>query len=223
MNSNDIFTILRNARTIDVPLDSTFSNDESMDVTPAMVAAAMLSSTNIDYVTKAVFDKADPLRNSGFSWDIVRAKVVQYLNAWKELGKFDKLKNYKGDAITTTSMASTVLMFDKEFVEAFAQKIIAYDDPTRVTSITNPGGLFAQQTENITFSSRRVPFYERALYKRLNDWNLDLPEDETETPFYVMDRNPNISDKEREKRKPTKESETYLDRVGMSTRMIPHY
>ncbi len=223
MNSDDIFTLLKNTRTQDVKLDSTFSYDESEEVSPELVLSSIMSEKNIDYLTQSVFDKADPLRNSGISFSMVRDKVIQFLNAWKELGKFDKLKNYKNQPITTVSMLSTVQTYDKEFVDAFANKIIEFDDPTKVKSITNPAGMMAQQTSNVTTTSTRIPFYEKALYRRLNDWNLDLPEDETENLFYLMDPNPNISDIERKKRSPTKESETYLDRLGMNTRMIPKY
>jgi len=223
MNSNDIFTIMRNARTLDVKLDSIYSQDESEEVDRDKIISSMVSESNLDYLTNAIFDTADPLRNSGVEFTFVKNKVLQYINAWKALGKFDKLKNYKNETIATVSLVSMIQSFDKEFVEAFANKIIAFDDPTKVKSITDPSGMFAQQTRSVTTTSKRIPFYERALYKRLVDRNLDIQEDETENLFYMMDHNPKLTDAERKKTNPTVAMESCIDREGMSFRMIPKY
>lgn len=204
-------------------MDTTFSYDETAQITPVEVSAGMMQPSNVDYLTESIFDKADPLRNSGYSALTVKDKVIQYLKAWQQLGKFDKLKNFRGEEIRDVSMVSTIQAFNQEFVNAFADKIINYDDPTKVKSMTNLNGLYAQQSHTLTTTGKQIPFYERALYRRLNDWNLDFREDETENMFYMMDHNPKLSDAERKKTNRDPEMDPSLDRVGMSFRMIPHY
>ncbi len=72
--------------------------------------------------------------------------------------------------------------------------------------------------------SKPVPFYQRAVFKRLNDWTVDARVDETEAPFYRMDNNPRISANERKKTEVSRtEQPSYLDRTGLSYRMIPKY
>ncbi len=223
MNPDDVFTIMRYARTPGVKLDSVYSQAGIAETTPDMVAESMLSKKNTSLLAQAVFDKADPLRNSGAAYSFVMTKVEEFLLAWKQLGKFDKLKNHRGDDIASVSMASIVHAFNKEFVDTFSNKIIQYDDPTKVHSITDPSGMFAQQTHTLLTTGKQIPFYERAIYKRLVDKNLDIRQDETETPFYKMDHNPRLTDAERIKTKKTSEADPSIDRLGMSFRMLPRY
>jgi hypothetical protein len=224
MQTDDIFTIMRGVRTVGVNLDTIFSQDETKEITRADVIDAMTSDDNIDRLTSAVFDAADPMRNSGMQYSVVRDKVKQILGRWVKLGKFDKLKNFRGEQIYTASMVSTVQAFNKQFMDAFALQIIPFDDPTKVQSITDPSNMMAQQTSTVAVPTKRIPFYEKALYRRLVDKHIDLEEDETENMFYVMDRNPRISDKERKKRAPTLDPESNIDRnEGMHFRMLPRY
>lgn len=223
MNSDDIFTIMRNVRTRNVNLDVLSSDMFLQEITKDDIIKMIKSDRNMDVLINAIYSKSDPLRNSGRDREYVRIRIQQFLDSWIALGKFDKLSDHRGREVGTSSVSALIKSYNKEFVNAFANKIIPYDDPTKVKSVTDPSGLFAQQTFTVGTRTKPIPFYERAIYKRLADKNIDLPMDETESPFYVMDRNPHLSSVERKKTNKTSERESHLERGYMQFRMIPKY
>ena len=193
------------------------------------VAGMVTSTENIEYLTKLVIDRADPLRNGSSltAPETIRPRIQKLLQAWKNVGKFNyDTIQFEGKTLSVRAVSPTALLdhYNTEFVKAFAESILPTSDVTKVTSVTNPNGLYAQQERIIKINSKPVPFYERALYKRLNDFTLDQRIDETEMPFFRMDHNPRMTDAERKKRDIDRTQEpTYLDREGLSYRMNPDY
>lgn len=231
MSESPAYTLLRHLQTDGANLKTNFSDFEPIEIMPTDIVNMMFAKRNINYITKLIIDRADPLRNGSSvkSSDMVamiKSKVSEYLNSWKTLGKFDKHMTSDDNKRVLARTVNAVAMIDsynKEFVDAFADRILPYNDPTQVTSVLNPNGLYAQQERILVTNSKPTPFYERALYRRLNDWNLDIRQDETEMPFYKMDHNPRLSDAERKKTNSTVEVPTYLDRQNFSFRMKPNY
>jgi len=211
----DIYSILRSTRTPDVSLGSLYTDDGSYESTVQDSANMMLADRNVDYLTNAIVSRADQSQLVG---DIASIKnsIRNYLISWRNLGKFD-------NPVPTISPNMRIDAFNQEFIQVFTPKIIPSNSPMKVTSVVDPGGIYAQQERSLIIKSKAPPFYERALYKRLNDMHLDLPEDETETLFYRMDHNPRLTKEERKKTEPTEPAGTYLDRVGLSFRMKPNY
>ena len=187
------------------------------------------SKANIDYLAQLIIERADPLRNGSslVAPDFIRPQIEKLLESWKNVGKFDKdTVMFEGKSLTIRSVSPTALLdhYNSEFVKAFAESILPTNDVTKVTSVVNPNGLFAQQDRIIKINSKPVPFYERAIFRRLHDTKLDQRIDETECFFYKMDHNPRMLDSERKKRDvDTKDRPSYLDREGLSYRMKPKY
>lgn len=231
MSESPAYTLLRHLQTNGANIKPIFNDYEPIEIMSVDIVDMMFARRNINYIAKLIIDKADPLRNGSSirSPDMVamiKAKVSEYLNSWRMLGKFDKhmtSNDNKRVLAKTVNFVSMVDSYNKEFVDAFANRILPHDDPTQVTSVVNPNGLYAQQERLLVTNSKPTPFYERALYRRLNDWNLDIRQDETEMPFYKMDHNPRLSDAERKKTNSTVEESTYLDRQNLSFRMKPNY
>ena len=226
--NDDIYAWTRFLRTPDVTLETTYANDETKEFTHAYTANMVMSSTNMDYLTDMILARADPLRNGVAvgARDGVRTRVEQLLTSWKNLGKFDQITiPFEGKTMLVNTVSPVALLdaWNMQFMDAFAETILPASDITNVTSVVNPNGLFAQQERILRVNSKPVPFYERALYRRLTDRNLDQRIDETEHPFYKMDANPHLSDEERKKTDRDAMLPTYLDREGMSFRMLPKY
>ena len=212
--------------TADVKFQSIYSDNENG---LGDVAGMVTSEENIEYLTKLIIDRADPLRNGSslVAPDTIRPRIRKLLDSWKNVGKFDHdTIQFEGKTLLIRAVSPTALLdhYNTEFVKAFAESILPTSDLTKVTSITNPDGLFAQQERIIKINSKPVPFYEAAIYKRLNVFTLEQRIDETEMPFFRMDHNPRMIDAERKKRDVDRTQEpTYLDRVGLSYRMKPDY
>lgn len=212
--------------TLDV-FKTLYSHDEMRSFNEKDVIEQVLSSSNIDYLTKLIIERADPLRN-GSSLKIVdqlKSDIQKLLQSWANLGKFEKdTISFEGKRLLVRTISPTILLdhYNTEFVKAFAESLLPMSNVTKVTSVVNPNGLYAQQDRIVKINSKPVPFYERALYRRLHDTKLDQRIDETEMPFYKMDTNPRLTDQERKKRNvDTSKKESYIDRVGLSYRMNP--
>lgn len=204
-----------------------YNDDEMQGFRKQNIIEQVSSVSNIEYLTKLIIERADPLRN-GVSLklvDQVKSNIQTLLQSWINLGKFDNDRiSFEGKKLLIRSVSPTALLdhYNTEFVRAFGESLIPTSDVTKVTSVTNPNGLFAQQDRIIKINSKPVPFYERALYRRLTDTKLDSRIDETEMPFYKMDHNPRMTDEERKKRNvDTTKKVSYIDREGLSYRMIP--
>lgn len=225
---DNLYQLLRHIETPDVKLNTIFSDSRPLPISGDKLYEMMAASENIDYLAKMIIERADPLRNTVPTGkvEIVKDKIKQYLTSWKNLGKFDKFMGTHRNRPIELNSVNIVAQLDSynlEFIEAFAETILPTSDTTKVKSVVNPSGMYAQQERIIKVNSKPVPFYERALYKRLNDFNMDLALDETEAPFYKMDKNPNLSDQERKKTNRSSEQPSHLDRQGMSFRMKPNY
>lgn len=190
--------------TDDAHAQTLYATDAMKSLRPQTVIDMIMSPKNVDYLIDMVVSRADPLRNATSNTKLIREQVNKYLTSWVNMGKFDSIEKVKFEGRTlslyTTSPITLLDHYNKEFMMTFAETILPTNDITRVTSVVNPGGLYAQQERIITINSKPVPFYEAAIYKRLTDFKRDSRIDETENLFYVMDKNPNISDEERKKR-----------------------
>lgn len=226
--NDELYFLVRGLRTSDVKLNTIYADRDLVEPTGAAIAEKMMSDENVKYLTKMVIDRADPLRNGASigQFNIVKDKVNQFLLSWKNLGKFEKIlgtDDGKPIALKAVSIVAYVDALNLEFVNVFGESILPTSDVTKVTSVVNPNGLYAHHDRILKVNSKPVPFYERALYRRLNDFNLDSGLSETESPFYKMDHNPRLTETERKKTNKTAEVSTHLDRQSMNFRMIPNY
>ena len=226
---DNLFAAARFGTTPGLFLQTIYNDDESQSFKKEQLISLITSKSNVDYLTNLIISRSDPLRN-GASLNNVKTiadKVTQLLASWKNIGKFDKDEvTFEGKryVIKTVSPTSLVDHYNLEFMKAFAESILPTSDVAKVTSVVNPNGLYAQQERVIKVNSKPVPFYEKALYRRLTDRTLDQRIDETEIPFYRMDHNPRMTDAERKKRDVDRTQQpTYMDREGLSYRMKPKY
>lgn len=206
-----------------------YSDDEMAAFKIQRLVAMVIDNSNVEYLVDRIIKRADLLRNGnkvGFR-STVKTQVVQYLTSWQKLGRFDQMmipfegKTYK---VFVLSPISLLDYYNEEFIKSFADTILPVSDATKVVSVVDPSGMYAQQERVLRTTSKPIPFYERALYKRLVDTKLDHRIDETESPFYKMDHNPRMLDSERKKRNVSSdELPSYQDRQGLSYRMKPNY
>jgi hypothetical protein len=211
----DIYALLRNNRTADAALGSFYTDTNTNEVSIQQTADMMLSDNNVAYLTEAIVSQADQSQLVGDT-RIISDTIHKFLTSWKNLGKFDN----------PTPTVSPVMRLDElnnEFIKAFAQKIIPTASAMDVKSVVDPSGMYAQQEQSLLIVSTPIPFYERAIYRRLGEMHTELAMDESESLFYRMDSNPNLIDAERKKTEPTKPVETSLEHLGLSFNMLPKY
>lgn len=158
-----------------------------------MIEKLFESKKNIDNIVQLIIRKNGFDTNGSFAKKDIEKQVKIYVDSWINLGKFDSMTNYY-------SAESAINAYNHEFANVYASKFsFTKDDPKIVKSVVNPNGMYAQQDRVIIEKIKPIPFYEKALYKRNIEWSAELPMDEVELPFYRMDKNKNISDKERSK------------------------
>lgn len=172
------YSLYRYPAPTDIPLNNFASDPNPSGVTKAEIISRMRSQTNVALLTQLIVS-----RNSiGLPVDTlsVSSKIANTLDAWVGMGKFD----------TRHTFASIQLMTDyynKEFIREFADVILPVD-AIKVQSVTNPNGMYVQQTRTLSYKTKPVPFWERALYKRLEDRVRDIPMDESESHFYKFEK-----------------------------------
>lgn len=171
------FALYRQGIKTDVPIKN-FSTDPNPNIiTKEQVISEFKSTENITLLTNLIITK------NSIGLDInqknVFDKVSTFVQSWINMGKFDKLYS----ALTFQLLIN---YYNKEFIEAFANIILPID-VIKVKSVTNPNGMYAQQSRTLSFKSKPPPFWERALYKRLEDRVRDIPIDETEDLFYKFE------------------------------------
>lgn len=221
--------LLKLIRTPNVKVQTLYNDREQLKPSKDAIEAKVLSDENVRYLTNMIIERADPTRNGASmgQFDIVKNKVITFLNSWKELGKFDRILKSSGGIqveIHTVNITTYIDALNFEFINAFAERILPTSDVTKVVSVVNPGNLYVQQERLLVTTAKPVPFYEKALYKRLTDFNLNLPLDETENLFYMKDKNPRLSESERKKTNSTKEQDSIsIERNGLHYHMIPKY
>jgi hypothetical protein len=227
--NNDLYAWTRFASTPDLNLQTIYNHDETKSFGVNEITDLITSKSNLEYLTNLIIERADPLRNGSSlaSSGMIQSRVGRLLESWKNVGKFDRdTIEFEGKRLLVRTVSPIALLdhYNLEFVKTFAESILPLSDVTKVTSVVNPNGLYAQQERIIKINSKPVPFYERSIFRRLSDRNLEQRIDETEMPFYKMDHNPRMTDAERKKRDVDRnQEETYLDREQFSYRMIPRY
>lgn len=172
------YSLYRHAVRTDMPLPNFISDPEPSGVTKAEIISKMRSQRNVSLLAQLIMSK----NSIGLPVDAaaVSTKVSSTLDAWVGMGKFD----------TPHTFVSIQLMTDyynKEFVKEFADVILPID-AIKVQSVTNPNGMYVQQTRTLSYKTKPVPFWERALYKRLEDRVRDIPIDESECHFYKFEK-----------------------------------
>jgi hypothetical protein len=171
------FALYRQAIRTNVPI-KTFSTDvDPITNTKEEVIAAISSADNIELLTRLIISK----NSIGLAVDprAVFDKVTKIVASWISMGKFNKINSF-------LSFEHMIDYYNKEFVQEFADSILPIE-VTKVQSVTNPNGMYAQQSRTLSYKSKPPPFWERALYKRLEDRVRDIPIDETEGPFYKFE------------------------------------
>lgn len=227
--SNELYAWSRFWTAPENNLQSIYNDDESQSFGQEQIIEMVTSKENVAYITKLIIERADPLRNARLIDYVenVQLRVVRLLESWKNIGKFDQdTISFEGRKLAVRTVSPTALLdhYNLEFVQTFAESILPTSNVTNVTSVVNPNGLYAQQERIIKINSKPVPFTQRSNFRRLHDTKLDQRIDETETFFYRMDKNPHISEAERKKTDvDLKQSNTYMDREGLSYRMKPKY
>ncbi len=224
--SDDLYALLRYQITPNVSVGTIYNDNETKYFGKTQLIEMVTGSTNVEYLTKMIIEQADPLRNNSslHNRDKIKTRVIQLLESWTNMGKFDgESIQFEGKKylIKTVSPVNLLDHYNKEFISTFTESILSTNDVTKVTSVTNPNGLYAQQERIITINSKPIPFYQRAVFRRLNDWTNEQQLDETEMPFYKMDHNPRLTATERKKTELSTRQDTYLDREGLSYRMKP--
>ncbi len=171
------FALYRQALRTDVSLDTFSTQIDPTVVDKQAAASAMSSGDNLALLTSTIIRQnsmelaADPAA--------VQSKVDKFMSAWINMGRFDRLNSF-------ISIQHLVNYYNKEFVREFAEAILPVD-VLKVKSVTNPNGMYAQQSRTLSYESKPPPFWERALYKRLEDRVRDVPMDETEGFFYKFE------------------------------------
>ncbi len=200
------FALYRQAIHTNVPIRTFATDPTPVELTKEDAITAMSAPTNIDTLTQLIIS-----RNSiGLPVDptAVGTKVKALITAWIGMGKFNNLRVF-------TSYQHMVEHFNGEFVREFAD-IALPTDVMKVQSVTNPNGMFVQQSRTLSFPAKRPPFWERALYKRLEDRVRDIPMDESEGPFYKFE----LTGKKMPE--PIKLGDIF-EREAPKVRMIPQY
>jgi hypothetical protein len=172
------FALYRQAIRTDMPIKTFSTGIDPTIVQKEEIIGTMKSTDNIKLLTQLIIS-----RNSiGLSVDAysVTDKVTSMINSWINMGKFDTLNSF-------TSFQLMVDYYNKEFVQEFADTILPVD-AIKVQSVTNPNGMYVQQSRTLSYKSKPVPFWERALYKRLEDRVRDIPMDESQDLFYKFEQ-----------------------------------
>lgn len=200
------FALYRQALRTNVPLHNFITDPSPESITKSELISAITNPNNMELIADTIIRKNDiglPIDRAG-----VINKAATYLTSWINLGRFDTI-----DVFVSFQLA--VDYYNKQFVQEFADTILP-TDAAKVQSVVNPNGMYVQQTNTLTFKSKKIPFFERALYKRLVDKNMELPMDESEDFFYKF--------QETGKKIPKSErKQSALDREGLAYRMIPKY
>lgn len=169
------YNLYRQAKSRNYDSINTFSTTAQPRImTKDDMIQAIAADANIDLLVRLIISK----KNIGLDIDAlnVKDKVSSTMKAWINMGKFDADKSF----LSSRHMAD---YYNSEFVQEFADIILPTEE-INVKSMINPNGLYAQQTRTLSFKSKPPPFWERALYKRLEDRVRDIPIDETEDLFY---------------------------------------
>ncbi len=200
------FALYRQSIKTDVPLNNFITDPTPDPITKEEVISAITKQDNIETLASIIIGRNDigmPIDRTN-----IINKVSTYLTSWINLGKFNTIDIF-------VSFLLALNHYNKEFVNEFADTILPVD-ATKVQNVINPNGMYAQQTQTLSFKSKKIPFYERAIYKRLEAKHNELPMDESEDFFYKF--------KETGKKIPKSErNESILDREGFAYRMNPNY
>lgn len=171
------FALYRQAIRTNIPVHTFSTETNPTIVTKEQVITNMKSKNNINHLTQLIIRK----NAMGLPADIqsVSEKVVSMINAWINMGKFNTLNSF-------LSFNHMIDYYNKEFVLEFAETILPVN-ALKVQSVTNPNGMYAQQSRTLSFTSKAPPFWERALYKRLEDRHREIPMDESQDFFYKFE------------------------------------
>lgn len=153
---------------------ATFSTDSNPNqVTKGDIILALTSDQNKNTLTQRLVSQV--VLNTSVDANNIKDQVSKLLQGWVDMGKFNKLDQF-------LSLNSMIDYYNAEFIRDFKDMIIP-SRPEQVKSVVNPNGMYVQQTRTLAYKSKPPPFWERSLYKRLEDRVKDLPIDESENYF----------------------------------------
>lgn len=200
------FALYRQSIKTNIPLNNFITDPTPDTITKEEVVSEITKQDNVELIADTIIRRND----IGLAIDRpgIITKVNTYLKSWINLGKFNTIDIF-------VSFPLAINHYNKEFVTEFADIILPVD-VTKVPNVVNPNGMYAQQTQTLSFKSKKIPFYEHSLYKRLEAKTNELPMDESEDFFYKF--------QETGKKIPKPErNESSLDREGLAFRMNPNY
>ncbi len=153
---------------------ATFSTDINPNaVTKKDIILALTSDQNKNEITQRLVSQV--VLNATINVAHIKSEISKLLQGWVDMGKFNKLDQF-------LSLNSMIDYYNAEFIRDFKDMIIPFH-PEQVKSVVNPNGMYVQQTRTLSYKSKPPPFWERSLYKRLEDRTRDLPIDESENYF----------------------------------------
>lgn len=163
----------------------------------------VLSNNNVE-------DLAEQL-NFGLPYNGIKLKVKSLLDGWNGLGKFDKHPTYKTRYIRQGKVIEHVYpmkfnnllemreYYNQEFLKSFSNQFKPKQAPikelpidkqseqenawTVPKSVVNPNGMRAQQTVNMTWQYKPIAFWQKAPFKRLQEFEVQPYDMERENLF----------------------------------------
>ena len=210
--NNDVYNIIRQMpstledNNMHIYNDNEMSNTKKDDLLNMMV-----SEKNVNYLTQMIIGRSS--MNGSYDRQLVESQVKKYLKSWEAMGKFDTIQ-YR-----YVNLIAALDAYNKEFVDTFASTIIP-ENIFDIKSVINPNGMYAQQERILKTTSKPVPFYERAIFKRLTDRELVHPISETQNLFYGMD---DVNDLRYKVTYDQDELSDYREKVNFSYNSLPNY
>lgn len=138
------------------------------------------SQENVDYLIEEI----NRLNANKLDRKVIYLDVIKYMSAWDNMGKFDTIPN-------SINIITLLDYYNSNFLSAFAYTFNTNEQiPLNLKqSPADLNGLHAQQVQyfNYTNSVKKIPFYERALYKRHYDTYTETDVNDRQGLFYAMD------------------------------------
>jgi hypothetical protein len=137
------------------------------------------SGKNIEYLVNEI----NILNGNNLDKQMVFVQVHKYIDSWINMGKFlDRPKTF--------NIINMLDYYNNLFLETFADTFSDYIIPNNIHQGPNLNGIVAQQTRYTNYKSKPIPFYEKALYKRHYDQNINSQTStELGTLHYSYDNN----------------------------------
>ena len=149
------------------------------EITSSEIVERFKAGENIDYLV----DEINTLNGDNLDKKMLFTQVYKYVDSWVNMGKFL-------DRPQTFNIINMLDYYNNLFLETFADTFSDTIIPNNIHQGPDLNGIVAQQTRYTTFKSKPIPFYEKALYKRHYDQNINSKSStELGTLHYSYDSN----------------------------------